>query len=251
VYVQEDMPENGIMNMSDYFSDDSGQPLAYEFDDISDTVNIVLALNDSRLDVVYLEENWTGEVELKVRATNIYQVSAVTDSFSIVVQKCNDAPFWSSTPPGITMMEDMVHTTTYSLFDHVEDVDGGSPDISVISANSNVDVVQDIEGHLIIAPVKNYHGQATIDLIAQDSLLPNLTASVSIPVEILPEDDLPQVRLIAPNNGAAFNLTYASLSHGKERISIPMNPPLSMTSIWVKLQRPCSMQATSPTLTLN
>lgn len=65
IFLTEDTPQNGIMNLSEYFYDEYSTIAnsTYSIEDISDPGNVNLSLNGSILDAKALSENWTGTVK--------------------------------------------------------------------------------------------------------------------------------------------------------------------------------------------
>jgi len=94
IEIPEDVRSSNIVNLSHHFMDKYGyrNESKYTMGWVSDTTNITLGINGSRMDVMFIRENWTGNVSLTVKCTNVYGRYAISNLFNITVANVNDAP---------------------------------------------------------------------------------------------------------------------------------------------------------------
>ena len=221
VPVTEDTPRAGILDLSDYFGETRSDDFTYQIESITDNLNINVVINDSYLDVTYLKDNWTGKTDLVVNCTNTYDESVSSDKFSIVVQRVDDAPVWSSKLPPISIDEDGGYTSDFSYTDYLLDAEKDLLSLSVACNIPNITVQMSPEGYLSISPEENYFGFALITLTASEIYNPALKTVATLVLTINGVNDDPTIKLLSPGDGAVYNDTAITLSWSAEDIDTP------------------------------
>ena len=216
--VTEDTPEPAILDLSDYFGETRSDDFTYQIESITDNVNIHVEINNSYLDVTYLEDNWTGKTDIVVNCTNAYGESVSSDKFSIVVQRVDDAPAWSSEPSVITIDEDEAYTSPSSYFDLLIDAENDILSLSAVCDITNVSTQMSPEGYLTVIPEKDFFGTAIITITASEIYNPALKAVASVDLNINRINDEPTIKLLSPGDGAVYNDTNITLSWEAEDI---------------------------------
>ena len=202
--VLEDTPEESVLNLSEHFSDeysDFQQPV-FSVHYISDPSNLTAVLNGSKLDVIGIAENWTGNVTLTVNCTNLYSLSTSSNAFNITVSGVNDSPGWSMTPPQIELDEDSTVTTSYPLSDYVVDSESDEFDFKVRCENEDIRVSLDYKERVTVTAMNDYFGTAEIEAVVYQTAQRNLSSKMMIPVMIEPVNDAPEVILLEPGNNS-------------------------------------------------
>ena len=212
ISVMEDTPENTILDLSEYFGETRSDSLTYAIESISNDNNIHVEVNGSKLDVTYLEENWTGRINLIVNCSNTNGESASSDRFYIAVEEVDDPPAWTAASPSITIEEDEVYTTDYSYLDFLTDVENDLLDISASCSVNNVTLYVSGDGYLTVNPDKDYFGTSTVTVTAKEKYNPTLKTTATIPLTIEAVNDDPSVTLSSPGNGASLNDINVTLS---------------------------------------
>ncbi|MDP6155010.1 MAG: Ig-like domain-containing protein [Candidatus Thermoplasmatota archaeon] len=204
IELSEDTPENNIIDLKEHFNDRYSrvQPPVYSLENISDMDNITVELNGSKVNLIGLTANWTGVVSLQINCTNVYNLSTPSNFFSITVSPINDPPAWTAAPPNITMDENNIFVTNYSLLDYINDADGDELELSITCSDYNITVELDDEYHIIISPPDNYIGKGFLNLTVSEKSGTRLASNLLISYEIIPVDDPPVVHLIFPLNGS-------------------------------------------------
>ncbi len=212
VDILEDMPTGDIVDLSGHFTDIYSRVRSpnYSIEKVSDAHNVTFAINDSHLDITDLSDNWTGNVSLNVKCTNIYGYSASSNTFVIRVVNVNDLPVWSTRPPTIILDEDGNFTTGYSLREHVFDCDSDGLEFSVISPNENLTAELDENGHVTVFPARDYFGETNISAEVRDEY--SNGTCISIPVIVRSINDPPTVELMFPVNGTILTDMNVTLS---------------------------------------
>ncbi len=216
--VTEDTPEPAILDLSEYFGETRSGDFTYGFESISDDKNVHLEINDSYLDVTYLEDNWTGRIDLVVNCTNDHGESVSSDKFSIVVQRVDDAPAWTSEPPPISIDEDGSYASDFSYTDYLTDAENDLLAISAVCDVSNVTVQMSPEGYLTVIPEEDYYGTGTITITASEIYNPALKCVETILLTINEVNDDPTIKLLSPGDGAIYNETKIALSWEAEDV---------------------------------
>ena len=94
IYIEEDTPESGVLDLSEHFYDKYADriPSVYDLEYVSDTTNVSLHVNGSFLDVLNISENWTGTIRVIANCTNFIGRSTSSNEFSLVVSEVDDLP---------------------------------------------------------------------------------------------------------------------------------------------------------------
>jgi len=92
--VDEDRPEIGILNLTEYFEDGyaARRDTLFSLESEPAPENITVSLDGNILSIREIRENWTGSVALEVKATNAYGLSSLSNLFHINVIPVNDPP---------------------------------------------------------------------------------------------------------------------------------------------------------------
>lgn len=216
--VIEDTPNPAILALSDYFGETRSEYFTYQIESITDDENIHVEINDSSLDVTYLEDNWTGKTDLVVNCTNANGESVSSDRFSIVVQSVDDAPAWSSKPPIISIDEDEVYTSTSSYLDLLVDAEDDILGLTAECDIENISLQMSPEGYLTVIPEKDFFGTAIITITANEIYNPALKVMTFIELNVKGINDEPTIKLLSPGDGAVYNETNITLSWEAEDI---------------------------------
>ena len=219
--VTEDIPKAAILDLSQYFGETRSSDFTYGIESITDDVNINVEINDSYLDVTYLEDNWTGKTDIVMNCTNDYGESVSSDEFSIVVQRVDDAPAWSSEPPPISIDEDDSYTSASSYMDYLIDAENDMLTLGATCDVTNVTIQMSPEGYLTVIPEEDYFGPGEITITASEIYAPALKAVTTRPLTINAVNDDPEVKSISPGDGAVYNDTNITLSWEAEDIDTP------------------------------
>ena len=211
INVIEDTPRENIVNLSNYFRQGRSDSLTYEIEYISNTVDVHIVENESRLDVTYLRENWTGKVDMIVKCSNAFDQTASSDMFSVIVQGVDDAPIWSSKPSAIDLNEDGTYTSDFSYLDHLLDAENDPLTLSAECNLRNVTVQMSEEGYLTLVPEKDFFGSAIITITARETDNPALKTTVTLELTVNEVNDDPTIKLLSPGDGAVYNDTNISL----------------------------------------
>lgn len=212
--IEEDTPAGDVLNLSEHFRDSysniSGSRFGVEW--LSEPGCIGISPNGSVLDVVYLEENWTGLVEVIVNCTNLYGRTRSSNRFAVIVQNIDDAPVWRSSPAPIALDEDGNLTLENYLSGHVYDVENNSLLYSVSSDNENITVELFEPDTLLVSGTKDYFGSGTLTATVYQKHNPDLNSDMTIPVTIASVNDPPNVILTSPKKHSIQLSTSISFS---------------------------------------
>ena len=209
--VIEDTPRNGILDLSKYFRETRSDSLSYDFGYISDTENVSIEINGSKIDVTNIENNWTGSVDLIVNCSNLVGEFALSEQFSIIVIEVNDPPAWISRPPSISFQEDSSYKTNYTLFDYITDAENDIIDLQIQSDNENYTIYVGGDGRLTIEPSLDHFGESEIRITASERYNPVFNIEIAIPMTTEPVNDNPTASLLYPGNNAVINSTNVTL----------------------------------------
>ncbi len=195
IQVFEDTPTTGILNISEHFFDIYSDPTPprYALEYISDPTNIILEIQGHILNVVYLAENFSGNVAARINCTNIYNQVTSSNTFMIRVQDIDDAPLWLSVPPDILMEEDTTYLTNYSLDEHIFDSEGNELEYIFSYCKENLTVELDGDNGIKVVPRENHSGICVLEITATETDGDHLSAAIEIPVTVLPVNDAPWV----------------------------------------------------------
>ena len=213
ISIPEDTPTENITDLADHFHDrySAITPPVFALESISDSVNITLSLNGSKLDITNLTENWTGIVHVVANCTNMHGLSTLSNEFIINITPVNDPPAWNSTPPKITVRQGTSAISEYSLDEFVVDAEGDSCGFSVSSPDENVSATLDGGNHITVEHTGGVVGDHTILATVFQSDNFSLYSNVSIPVLVM-ENIVPRARLLSPRNGNTVPSTTVTLS---------------------------------------
>ena len=214
IVILEDTPTWDVLNMTDYFRDPYAEIVNSVFDIEwhSESESVGLELNGSTLDVTYLQENWTGLVEVIVNCTNMYGRSRTSNQFAMTVENVDDAPSWRTSPSPIVLNEDGNLTLPDYLSGHAYDVENNSLLFSVESDNENI-LAELTEGDTLwISGKEDYFGRGNITATAYQKYDPELRAELTIPVTITAVNDPPNVILTSPKKHSIQLSTTVSFS---------------------------------------
>ena len=212
INVFEDAPAANILDLSDYFGEVRRSALTYEIEYVSNVDNVTIVTNNTNLEIQYLEENWTGKVDVIVNCSNVYGQTASSDKFSIIVQQVDDPPAWVTHPPSITMDEDNVLITNYSYYDYLIDAEDDVLELTSVSEDVSINTEIDAEGYLTITSDLDYFGASTVVITASQRFNPSMKISAIIPLTVDPVNDPPSIVLLSPGNNAVLNTTNLTLS---------------------------------------
>ena len=105
IEMDEDMSILTLVDLYDYFDDDfdSVQELTYSIVNATNSTIVAVGLNGNRYisaDALTgsINDNWTGEVEMRVSATDTRGFSIESNEFRIIVRNVNDPPLITSLP---------------------------------------------------------------------------------------------------------------------------------------------------------
>ena len=214
ITVPEDNLSKGFMNLTRYFYDIYShiRPPSYSIQYVAGSDNIILAINGLELDVVYLEENFTGNISLLINCTNYYDHTRSSNIFSILVINGNDPPVWRSIPPPIAVREGGTVTTDWSFDDHLYDAETDELEIIVSSSNNNISMVLENNNSLSVTAIGDSYGEISIEAYAREvhDHLQN-TKNITIPLTITPVNDAPTLELLYPGDGATLGESNITL----------------------------------------
>ncbi len=213
IELSEDTPENNILDLEEYFMGRYSQvlPPSYSLENLSDIDNITLELNSSMLSVADLSHNWTGSFTMYINCTNVYNRTTSSNVFAITVAPINDPPAWTSAPPNISMNENTIHVSNYSLSDYVFDAEGDELELFITGSDDNITFELDQEQHIVIAPPDNFAGTGILNLTVSEKSGAKLASSILISYFIFQVDDPPLVQLKLPLNRSIITGTNVTL----------------------------------------
>ncbi len=209
LYVTEDTPRNGIIDFLDYFSVPYSDihPPTYMIEPISDDDNITLKINNSKLDVIYLADNWTGTCEVIINCTSTYDLKgSSTNPFNISVIAVDDAPAWKNQPPSLSVKQGKSSVGQYSLNDHVTDAENDEFGFNINISGSGLTVELNENNHINVTHTGDFSGNAIITVKVYQISNDSLFSSVSIPLQVSMNIP-PMVTLISPQNGTIISVT--------------------------------------------
>ena len=213
IIIVEDTPVDNILNLSHHFYDplSSIEPPVFTLEYVSDSSNMSVGLNGSQLGIIYLEENWTGNVSVIIKLTNLIGSSVSSNEFTIRVLNVNDVPVWISRPPPIVLDEDEYFLSDYSICDLIIDAESDDITLSVVSSDENISAELNDTSHISVTPRGDYFGISNIGITGWDHNGSD-TIDTNITVTVLPVNDLPWAELISPTNGTTQKENNITLS---------------------------------------
>jgi len=126
--INEEETRQSFLNFGSYFNNTHyliGE-LEFQLWDMFDTENVTLEINGSYLDVIHLEDNWTGNVSVKVNCTDVYGQTSTSNEFIIDVININDVPTSQLLFPG---NNDTINSDSVTLLWLLGDIDTPLSDI--------------------------------------------------------------------------------------------------------------------------
>ncbi|MDP6157095.1 MAG: DUF2341 domain-containing protein [Candidatus Thermoplasmatota archaeon] len=195
IMVTEETPEANILDLSNHFWDEySGEkPHSYHIEYISDPTKLIVKLEGSILDLLYLADNFTGMVNLRMNYTNGYDLRVSSNLFGLIVQNIDDAPTWVSGPLQIIISEDIQYVSNFSLADHVFDVEDDDLIFTAFSQDGNLTVGVDDNNSLFVIPEMDYFGKQVITVEVRENTTFDLFAQKVITIIVEPVNDPPRV----------------------------------------------------------
>jgi len=204
IVLTEDMPDDAILDLN-YHSTDryrSIRPSLFSVHNCTDTENLTIVIDGSVLGISGMAANWTGQAEMVIECTNAYGRKALSIPFTISVTGVNDPPVWISIPTDISMKEDTVFTSNYSLTEFVQDPDGDELEFYVTASEDYLHVERGPNSSIIIVPSDNRSGHASITITVTERTQDRLSANVTINVTVEAVDDPPVAALVFPGHEA-------------------------------------------------
>jgi len=215
ILVTEDTPEENITDLADHFNDiySAVQPPTYALQQVSDKVNMTLALDGTRLDVVHLAENWTGTVRVVANCTNMYGLCTPTNMFNITVTGVNDAPVVELLTPsdgGVIPATEAV--LRWSAFDADDAVDDLVFDLYFGNSSNTTLLRENVTGSTTTVTNLSDGGTYHWYVLARDGELtgPCLNGTWRFTADL--DVSVPEVDLRSPADEAAVNSTSVNLS---------------------------------------
>ena len=225
ITLVEDMPQNDILNLSIHFDDIYSEfwPPAYTLEYVRDDANFTLGLSDHTLGVSHFADNWSGDISLVAKCTNVYGLSGASNVFHLLVTEERDLPAWVTAPPSLVMEEDTVITTDHSLRSYVFDAENDALDFTVTCPNYCISAAIDNEKRLVIESMNDFYGDAELILTVYEVEDPDRSARVTISLEVNPVNDAPHVTLISPVNNSVIRQTSVVLEWQVSDVDDDMN----------------------------
>lgn len=207
------------LDAHDYFVDIDSEVLYFEANVIDSgyTEYITLSVSEpGNLMMITSVSDWFGD-DVPVRIycddapiTNIETIDVYQDILVNVVN-VNDAPYWKSTwadVSHVTIEEDKENLNWINLQDYVNDVDTSISDLSfsiVGKSNACIGVAINEENWIdITTPVENYIGSTDVVFRVEDGNESGY-AEASLTVTIKGRNDIPEVEIFTPPDGAKLS----------------------------------------------
>nr|ABZ07815.1 putative FG-GAP repeat protein [uncultured marine microorganism HF4000_ANIW141I9] len=179
----------------------SGRQFTKSFSSVNDIIdtrqNRSLSRTDSTALIVYPTENFVGDVEIRIVASDTTGES-VADTLKLTIANINDAPFVANAIADIEVDEDSEPITVAinGVFDDADILVGDSLTITAQSlADTLVTVEYDSNSVPMLVFAENGNGETDIIVTAAD--LGGLTVSDTVHVTILPVNDAPAMSALA------------------------------------------------------
>ncbi len=161
--------------------------------DIIDTrENRSLSRTDSTALIVYPTENFVGDIDIMIIASDTTGEYAV-DTLTLTIENINDSPVLA-TIEDQTTNED----TATSVILSATDIDGDSLIFTASSADTNITTIV-IDDTLTITPETNWNGQAAITVIVTDNGLGTLSDTTSFTFTVNAVNDTPVLTAALPD----------------------------------------------------
>ena len=138
IYLREDEPVKGLLNMTDYFSSkySPSYELWYNITSISHPGNVLPHLEGFELSIDLPTKDWNGEAYFKVNCSNAV-FSIETQSIKVIVQPVDDPPVLADLAV-FKAVEDSL--STYDIRPYLSDVDTPVESLGVLVRDGNVTV---------------------------------------------------------------------------------------------------------------
>ncbi len=201
----EDTTARKLVNVTNYFSDIWDTNLQIEYTLVPAIIDghIEAFLDNYTITFSTNELNWTGNESFKVVATNTKGLSTDSNTFKVTVTGVNDVPIWTYTPPLIKMDEDVNFTSSYSLFEYLEDAEDDALEFVIIYPTESLQINITELGHInVSSKEKNYHGEEVLNITVREKVSGSLGKAVDIPIIIDSVNDVPKSTLLFPEDEA-------------------------------------------------
>ena len=98
--VPEDGSLQGVLDIRDHFDDDDGAAnLTFNVSWMSDPGNVRLDIEDARLGITAIMQDWNGNIKARIRATDMGGLWVESANFTVVVSPVNDPPRFEKVGP--------------------------------------------------------------------------------------------------------------------------------------------------------
>jgi hypothetical protein len=197
--------------------DKSGKQYTMSFSTVNDIINTrqnrSLSRTDSTALIVYPTENFVGDVEIRIVASDTTGES-VADTLKLTIANINDAPFVANAIADIEVDEDSEPITVAinGVFDDADILVGDSLTITAQSlADTLVTVDYDSNSVPMLVFAENGNGETDIIVTATDLI--GLTVNDTVHVTILPVNDAPtEFGLLNPADSTELVITPNDIS---------------------------------------
>ena len=209
--------ENKILTSSQKDKDKRGHLGIISENAVSRIIDIRQNSSNSRTDstalIVYPTENFVGDIDIIIIASDTSNISVV-DTLMLTIVNIGDAPIVINPIADIVVDEDNEPVTLNinGVFDDVDISIGDSLTITAISlADTLVTVEYDSNSVPLLVFLENGHGETDIFVTAADLL--GLTANDTVHVTILPVNDAPiEFSLLSPADSTELVITPNDIS---------------------------------------
>ncbi|MDP8211617.1 MAG: tandem-95 repeat protein, partial [Candidatus Stygibacter australis] len=191
-YILEDSGTYSI-NLNEYFNDVDGDILQYSTNFDEDALEVEIDYPNFFFGPL---QDWSGTTTIVVTAQDVYTRYTVSDTFDVIVEPVNDAPYIVSYLDDITQTEDFLPFTV-DFTDNFEDIDN---DILYYSIDFNSDTVLVILNGttLEISSVLNWNGVTAISVTASD-IEGRLAVTDEFNLSVNPVNDYPVLDVPLPD----------------------------------------------------
>ena len=210
ISLQEDCCESIIIaeNLNFKFTDLDGDTLEY----FVSSSNIFSEIIDNKELIISFPENYNGEDIVTIRASD--GTLSISDNFKVTVTQVPD--FINIIAP--ISDKEMNEDETLNL-GKIQNVfftpDGDDVSYQFFSPNENIGAILNDNKEMIISPVENYFGEATVKLVATNG---SVQAIDEFELTILPVNDPPKLSGLA-------NISFCPSNNGQVFFSSSLNDP--------------------------
>lgn len=167
--IAEDTADRALCDLTDYFRDDIDVPLNFTLVNVTNSsIAKVGIVNGSVLSVDCTfpsARDWSGIINMVVRATDPRGLTAVSNQFHVTVQPVNDAPFITSSPPlSATVGEDWAYQV------NATDVENATLNFILEKRPAGM-TIDRAAGLVLWTPAQNQEGAGEVLLIVSDGEL--------------------------------------------------------------------------------